>query len=338
MIFIQISFLIIFVYFVMSYSYLLITPGFLLSNNTMITFIKKLSQTLTTTILTTAFKTDFYMNQPYEEIKEKMNENLDKIDIIVCNHMSTVDWLLIMTYLQKFNISGINLVLRKGIVYWPGFGLTMYANTDIKVDRHWETDQKNLGKQLNEIKTGNEKQVIIIFPEGTRFTPEKLEEAHKYANENNIPIYNNVLIPKTKGTWFIVNHLAKTNRLGRIWDITLVSPKFINKTAYLEDIFGKELGPLYADFRELQLIDNFPDLEIFRKWFLENWKIKDEFFQKYKDLQQFEKLTFRDNKYNHLAIITTICTIFTIFLTNKWTRYYLLGSLLLAYILIIFKL
>ena len=181
--------------------------------------------------------------------------------------------------------------------------------------------RKNLGKEIDNIPIMNKKQVIIIFPEGTRFTLEKLKEAQRFSLENNLPKYNNLLVPKSKGLWFIVNQLAKKNRLGRIWDMTLVLPKFLGKESYLSDIVGKEIGNVYCDIRELKLPENFEDNNIFKNWLHENWKIKDKYIEHY-NKYQYEKITFNDMRYNHLIFITFIIFFATILLYNKYGRYY----------------
>lgn len=337
MLIIQIGFLITFIYFVLAYSYIVLTPAILLGNMKLINFSKSLSQTLITFMLTYAFNTKLFLNQPHEKIKKVMNENPNNIDIIVANHVSTSDFIILMSYLQKFNIDSYNFVFKNSIVYWPGFGLIMYSNPDIKLERNWNVDQKNLGKEIDNIPIMNKKQVIIIFPEGTRFTLEKLKEAQQFSLENNLPKYNNLLVPKSKGLWFIVNQLAKKNRLGRIWDMTLVLPKFLGKESYLSDIVGKEIGNVYCDIRELKLPANFEDNNIFKNWLHENWKIKDKYIEQY-NKYQYEKITFNDMRYNHLIFITFIIFLATLLLYNKYGRYYLFFSIILSYILIIFKL
>ncbi len=337
----QLTFLITFIYMVQAYSYILIPPSILLSNNSCNEFIKVLCQTFNTIMLTNAFNTKFYMAKSEQNIEMLINQNRDLVDILVCNHASTFDFLIVMSYLQKFNIGSFNFVLKNEITYFPGFGLVMYANSDIKLNRNWDQDKKIFGKQIDNIKTsptGN-KQVLLIFPEGTRLTKEKLEKAKLFSQQNNLPVFNNLLVPKTKGLWYLINHLEQKKQLGRIWDITLAIPKFMGKSAYVSDLLGKSIGPVYGIFRELELPENnvYQDLEKFKDWFLKTWKIKDDFLENYTKFI-YNPVIFDDQKNNHLVIISSICILFTLLLSKKYGRYYLLLSLILSYILIIFKL
>ncbi len=338
MLFKQIFYLILYIYWVLAYSYLLLTPSVLLSNDYLINLVKKLSQSLSTFMLLDGFNTDFYLASSDQDIEKKIKQNPELIDIIVCNHVSTLDFLIVMTYLQNFGISSYNFVLKNTINYFPGFGLIMYANPDIKLSRNWEKDKDNFGKQIDKIKTTNKtKQVILIFPEGTRLTNKKLDEAKQFSLSNNLPVYQNVLVPKAKGLWFIINHLAKTKKLGRVWDLTLAIPKFLGKQAYVSDILGKPIGPIYGIMRELQVNQDYQDLELFKKWLFKNWKMKDDFLTHYKSFV-YKKIIFEDLKYRHLAMVSLVSLIFSLGLTTKYGRYYLVISFVLAYILIIFKL
>jgi 1-acyl-sn-glycerol-3-phosphate acyltransferase len=326
---------------VLTYSYLFVTPGLLLSNNFITEQIlaqaKTLSQTFSTMMLLDGFNIDFFMAKTDKNIEQQINQNPELVDIIVCNHVSTIDFLIVMAYLQKFKIGSFNFVLKNEIIYTPGFGLIMFASPDIKLNRNWETDKQTFGKQLDNIKTSSgNKQVILIFPEGTRINNTKLIEAQQYSINNNLPIFSNLLVPKTKGLWFLINHLAQTSKLGKIWDLTLAIPKFLGTSAYLTDIIGKPIGPVYGIFRELELPTDYNDPDQFKHWFLKTWEVKDEFLQNYKKLI-YQKITWDEFKIKNMVGITIITLITWLLITNKYSRYYVLVSLLLSYLLIFIK-
>ena len=86
--------------------------------------------------------------------------------------------------------------------------------------------------------TSNESKKYAIFI--GRFQPyhyghielieQKLKEGNEFSKKNNLPIYENLMVPKSKGLWFIIKHLKKLNKLGRIWDATIILSKFIKKS------------------------------------------------------------------------------------------------------------
>ena len=328
-----------YVYWFLAYSYLFITPSILISNQYLINLVKKISQSLSIITLINGFQTKFYLANSPSNIKQLINENPELIDILVCNHVSTFDFLILMSYLQYFNIDSFNFVSKNSINYIPGFGLIAYANTDIKLSRNWEKDKDNLGKQLDNIKTNSQsgKTVILIFPEGTRLNNEKLAKAKEFSRSANIPVYDNLLVPKTKGLWFLINHLKKTNKLGRVWDVTLAIPKFLGKSAYVNNVLGNPIGPIYGKIRELNLDFDYYNLDLFKSWLLKNWKIKDNFLKNYKKYD-YNNLKCCNIKYTHLAFVSLVCLLFTLCLGNQYGCYYLIISFIIAYTLIIFKL
>ena len=79
----------------------------------------------------------------------------------------------------------------------------------------------------------------------------------------------------------MINHLNKTNRLGRVWDLTLAIPKFLGKSAYVNEVIGKPIGPIYGMMRELKFDFDTQDLELFKSWLFKNWTTKDNFLKNY---------------------------------------------------------
>jgi len=340
MLFKQILYLVSYFYYTISYGYLFLTPSVLISKKLANKLSKnciKLSQPFTTLGLKDGFKADFHLVSSPNNFKELANQNPELIDILICNHLSTFDFLIIKSYLQYIGIDSFNYFIKNTINYVPGLGLAMYSSTAIKLSRNWEKDKDNLSRQIDKFKTSpnSNKQFIIIFPEGTRSTPKKLEEGQKFSSLNNLPVYDNLLVPKSKGLHFLVNHLNKTNKLGRIWDLTLAIPKFLGKSAYVNDVFGKPLGPVYGMIKELKIDFDIQDSELFKSWLLEKWKIKDEFLKNYKKYI-YKKLEFNDPKYRHIALIVLISLIFSLLISFKYGRYYLILSFVISYILIIF--
>ena len=338
MLILQIILFVTFVFLILGYSYMLITPALLIGYTPIITYVKTLAQSFVTQVMISGFKTNFKLAKSDQDIIKLMNENTELIDIIICNHTSTIDFLVIMSYLQHFNIDSYNFVLKNQIIYTPGFGLIMYASPDIKLNRNWDQDKDTMGKQLDKIKLNGSKQVILIFPEGTRLSETKLKEGQDFSIKKNLPVFSNLLVPKSKGLWFIVKHLKDSNKLGRIWDVTLTIPKFIGKTAYSSKIFGKPLGDIYTVWREVTICTDYKDMDKFKKWLIDLWLTKDSFINNYKnliyeDIQPNNNIKIGAN----ISIIIILIASFWLII-NNYGRYYLLFSFLLTYGLIFFKL
>jgi len=333
----QIIYIVVFIFWILSYSYSILTPSLLLGLTNNLNLVKQLSQTLISNILINGFNYDILINTKNDI--NLMNSNPDLIDILICNHVSSMDFLIILTFLQSININNFNFVLKKEIEYIPGFGLIMYANSDIKLNRDWNLDKINLEKQVDNIINNNinKKQVILIFPEGTRLTTKKLLDGQQYSMKNNLNIFNNLLVPKSKGLWFLINALKNKNKLGNIWDITIAIPNILNKTSKSNGIIeGIKYKNIYLNITLINLLEEYKNQDKIKEWLLNLWINKDNYLDNYKE-NVYKKLEINDFKFNDLALITLICIMF-IFLFNDNGKYYLLSSFILSYILILLKL
>jgi len=323
----QVFLLILYIYFILIYSYVILVPGLVLSNNYIITKVRELLKSLSTYIINN-FDIDIYLSNNYKNINFN-NDNL--VNIIVCNHKSSIDFIILLTIFEILNIDQINFVVKKSINFIPGLGLIVYSNTDIKLDRKWETDQINLDKQLDKINNG----YIIIYPEGTRYNNEKFISGNKYSEDNNLPIYNNLLVPKSKGLNYIINYLKNNNKLGKIYDFTLIFPEFLNESIYITDLLKKSIKSIYCNIRELQIDDLYLDQTSFKQYLLKEWKNKDDIITNYNN-KDYEKMFLKYNNFN-LKLILIICVIGLLILINKKRSIYLLISIILSYIIILRK-
>ncbi len=197
----------------------------------------------------------------------------DKVDIIIGNHISTIDFIIYLSIIRLFDNRPFYFVFKKSIVLIPGVGLILGLSNDIKLNRKFEDDIDNLNNTINKIKEG----VIIFFPEGTRFTEDKFKESQEYSKQNNLPIFNNILFPKMKGLFTILNVLNTNNKLGNIIDFTVQIQNFKNVKIYTNDLFKKQLGNTFCIINTY----NIPQISLnnydnFKKWFLSNiWEKKD---------------------------------------------------------------
>ena len=91
------------------------------------------------------------------------NPESNKINIIIGNHISSLDWGIVLGILDKFNINDWYYVIKRSQIIVPSFGTLFGFDHDIKVKKNWLEDQEHFEKQIDKIKTGN----IIIFPKKT---------------------------------------------------------------------------------------------------------------------------------------------------------------------------
>jgi len=245
-----------------------------------------------------------------------------------------MDFLIILIILDKFNINTFYYVTKNSIKYIPGIGTMIYYSNDIIINRKWKNDKHLLKNYLDNIcnDSNSDNKIIIIFPEGTRYTERKFIESNEYSINNNLPIYNNLLVPKMKGLWYILNYLYNNNQLGNIIDLSIIFPNE-NKNI-LFNFIQNNTSQIYFLIRNINFI-HYTEYNKFKNWFLNEWKIKDNNITNYKQIK-YNKVNTNLNIIN-IIIIIIILLLSIILLKNSYTRKYLLFNLIIYYIFIIHK-
>jgi len=139
---------------------------------------------------------------------------------------------------------------------------------DISINRNWDQDKENIKEQLKKINNG----YIIIYPEGTRYSKKKHKESLNFSYINKLPFFNYTLTPKVRGTHLIFSSLLEQNKLGDVYDMTIIFPKYINKELYLKKIINdSNLGDLFIFFKKIHFNKKEIDYELFKKKIFTIW-------------------------------------------------------------------
>ena len=298
------------------YSYILVVPSMFFNYGyKMANLGKYLIQTLLCFWFKYILNIKIYETINIDNDKVKEKENNKNVEVIISNHCSTMDFLYTICYLKSKGIDRFYFVMKKQIVYIPIIGLLMSAGLDIKINRNWNTDEEIFKKDIKKIIDQNEKCAIIIYVEGARITAEKQLQGQKYSRENNLPIFNNLLVPRTKGFELICNELINNNKLGNIWDLTFIR----NKNLF---VYCRKIN---YDKNVKQLLINL-------------WVTKDKFIDNYKQYLYKEiDFTFNSTNIINLTIILFMAILMFNFIHNRNTQLYLLISFIISYVLIIKK-
>jgi len=279
-------------------------------------WIQEVFQVLVSYAIKYGFQSDIYYTN-----KIKIEKN-NKINIIICNHVASIDMLMILTFLKYCNIGKWIAFSKKELIYFPGFGLSCKFGKHIKLARNWDEDKETMIKQFEKITEGN----IIIFPEGTRFEPSKFKEGQKFSEENGLPIYDNLLVPKTKGLWMLYNYLKENNKLGDIYDISIIIQNFLGKKV----LILKPIGNIFFITRKL-IVPNVTDMFDFKLWFLKEWKEKDKLINGYQTVV-YQKIKSINEKSRLLLNLLFFGLVSYGLFTQKYLRYYFMGSIGFSYL------
>jgi 1-acyl-sn-glycerol-3-phosphate acyltransferase len=303
-------------YIYVSYGYL--TPIiFVNKHKELLKIVESVFQTLVTYALKYGFGASTYYTDPIEALPNKIN-------IIVCNHMASIDMFIVLSFLKYCNITKWICLAKRELIYFPGLGVNFKFGDHIKVARNFEEDKVNIIEQLEKIKEGT----IIMFPEGTRFNPEKFKEGQQFSKDNGLPIFDNLLVPKTKGLWLIYNYLKENNKLGNVYDISIVVQNFLGKKAHIKELLLNRMGDIFLINRKINIPD-IDDMIDFKLWFLQEWKKKDILIN-YNQKLIYQKMNIPDEKiliYSNLLFMSIIT--YEI-LKYPYFRYYFILSFVLA--------
>ncbi len=194
----------------------------------------------------------------------------DKIDVLVCNHVNTFDFAIYLSILKQFCNKEVYFICRNNLKYIPIFGFYLKFYNFIKINKNLESDRDILINLINKIDSG----IIVIMPEGTRFTEENYKKSKEYSNTNNLTEFKNLLYPKIKGLHIICDILNKNNKLGNIIDFTIKVDNMFLKKCHINEIITNNLGDssVVINNYKIKHIDNY---ELFKQFFIKKWIIKD---------------------------------------------------------------
>ncbi len=256
---------------------------------------------------------DLFYNSFNSKIKYSGNIKItDKVDILVCNHVNTFDFAIYLSVLKQFSNKEVYFICRDNLKFIPFFGFYLNFFNFIRIKKNIDTDKDILINYINKIDKG----IIVIMPEGTRFTEENHKKSQEFSKNNNLHIFNNLLYPKMKGIHIICDILNKNNKLGNIIDFTIKVDNMFLKKSHLEDMIKHNLGNSFVVINNYKMkhMDNY---ELFKKYFLKKWIIKDNILNntnnyKYKTINPYVPF------YKIFLIINIICVFINIIKSSNY--------------------
>lgn len=202
----------------------------------------------------------------------------DKWYLVVCNHQSWVDILVMQKVLLR-KIPFLKFFIKKELIWVPLMGLAWwaldfpfmkrYSSEFLKKNPHLRgRDIEITRKACTKFKTIPVS--IVNFMEGTRFTPAK--------HSRQKSPYRRLLKPKAGGVAFVLKSM--NNRIDEIVDVTIVYPE--GSKTFWQFLCG-DLTHIKVHIRVLPVTENltgnyFEDHEFrenFQGWVNDLWQTKD---------------------------------------------------------------
>lgn len=148
----------------------------------------------------------------------------DETAIIVCNHRSWIDTVALFSLARQVGRNGdVKFLAKKSLLLFPVFGL-IGAVTDsvVFIERSAQRATEAMSKvyrRLTDARRADLPFWLIIYPEGTRRTPEKLAAARDFAKKRDLRALDHLLQPRTKG--FVSATQALRGTAGAVYDVTV---------------------------------------------------------------------------------------------------------------------
>ncbi|XP_018577240.1 1-acyl-sn-glycerol-3-phosphate acyltransferase delta isoform X2 [Anoplophora glabripennis] len=200
----------------------------------------------------------------------------------VMNHTYEIDWLIGWMICDRIHLLGnCKAYAKKVIQYVPVLGWAWKCSEFVFLERSFDKDKEIINKQIIELAEHPDPIWLLLFPEGTRFTPKKHEASLEFARKNNLPELKHHLLPRTRG--FIASLPSMKGKVPAIYDIELAFKENApSKPTITNMLFGK---PLEAHIYMRRIpMEDLPKTEVEQETFLRDMfirkdKLKDSFIK-----------------------------------------------------------
>jgi len=199
------------------------------------------------------------------------------------NHSSRTDWLITLAWLTLgFPYPGnVKFVAMESISRIPIFGWILRMSEFVFLAQKWDVDKERFitnltSLSLYEDQTGSPL-CIVLFPEGTLHEPHHVIKSKQYAEKTNLPIFENVLLPRFRGFREMLPILR--SKVDYVVDTTCIFSK--DKPDIFQVLAGQATETaLFVTktyrIEEIPTEDNLVD-----EWLLDRWREKEELLEQH---------------------------------------------------------
>jgi 1-acyl-sn-glycerol-3-phosphate acyltransferase len=140
--------------------------------------------------------------------------------VVVVNHQQMADIVFLMMYARsKGRLGEMRWFVKDQLKWVPGVGWGLYLLGTFFVKRDWSEDQARIEQTFASFRRDRIPLWLLLFVEGTRLRPAKLERSRAYARERGLEPLAHLLFPRAKG--FVGSILGLRDRLDAVYDVTI---------------------------------------------------------------------------------------------------------------------
>lgn len=158
---------------------------------------------------------------------------MDKLDvdylgtehcIPIVNHCFENDWMFLLHFGSKCKLilGNCRAFAKKSLKWIPIVGWFFYFSEFVFLERSFESDQEILERKVKDMLACTpDPLVLCLYPEGTRFTEKKHQDALKFAKDRGLVPLKHHLIPRTKGFTSVANAARSVDHCTALYDYTV---------------------------------------------------------------------------------------------------------------------
>jgi len=197
--------------------------------------------------------------------------------ILISNHQGISDIPVLFKLAKKGQqIDHMKWFIKDIVKYVPGIGWGMLFLDGLFLKRNWSKDRKKIEETFKKFFDNNIPIWLILFPEGTRFRPEKLKLMKRIAKSKKLPPLNHVLLPRAKG--FIASVQGLRGHCKAVYDATII---YEGKPPTIADLVLGKVNKVYLHVKRFELSELADDEKSLNDWITQRYYIKDEMMAKY---------------------------------------------------------
>ncbi|XP_045608732.1 1-acyl-sn-glycerol-3-phosphate acyltransferase delta isoform X2 [Procambarus clarkii] len=208
--------------------------------------------------------------------------------LIIMNHTYEVDWLMGWIIADRSHTLGsAKVFVKKMMQYVPTIGWAWRFSDTIFLNRNWQEDKTIMQSQIKEFFDYPYPVWMLLFAEGTRFTPAKHEASMEFARKRGLPELKRHLIPRTRG--FIQCVQSLQGNFPVIYDVTVGFNTKEGEEPSLHNMLRgrKVMSEVYV--RRIPLDEVPDDEESASKYLHDLYRTKDQLLDSYINTGSFTK-------------------------------------------------
>jgi len=262
------------------------------------------------------FLTDWWSNSEIRihadpDIIEGMSK---RSAIVLMNHHIELDWLFGWMVADRSKVLGNGRVfVKKMLKYVPIIGWAWNFSDIAYLERDWNKDQETMTKSVQSLADYPDPVWLLLFAEGTRLNPEKLEASRDFARKRGLPVLRHCLTPRTKGFSFIMEQIDR-QVIPYVYDVTLAINSKDGGPATISSILlgRKTVGEIYIRRFDINEIPKTTDESA--QFLMDVYKSKDALLDSYARTGNFTQ----DNQFEDYKITVIPRRIYSLLNTIFW--------------------